>query len=211
VSDPPNYPACVASLEEVANKHELRPENLTRKEEGLLIAPRPTPTQLLSKCRRLHQALRLQALDFLVEAQWTIALYAELGVTVSDAEVRQLFNTVRRREFPTEQDLKRYLAGRGWTLSDELYSLKLNVLAKKVEQKMAAGKQTAGGKQMLTTLAEAGQNATAKTNCRAGYVVQHCKGYKGDTHVPYVTSPAVLMEQVATVAGRPCLERSSCG
>jgi hypothetical protein len=40
--------------------------------------------------------------------------------------------------------------------------------------------------------------------------VQHCRQYTGGK-IPYTTSPAILMEQVSTVAGRLCTDYSACG
>jgi hypothetical protein len=205
VSEPPNYAACVASLESVASKLPLRPPHLTPLAIARNAAPRPTAAKLLSKCRELHQALRLQALNYLVETQWITALDAEQGITATDDEVMHLFKRARVTQFPTEADLQRYLASRRWVLADELYLVKLDVLAKKAEQRLASG-----GKQTFAKFTEAGQRTTARTNCRRGYVVQHCRQYTGGK-IPYTTSPAILMEQVSTVAGRLCTDYSACG
>ena len=191
VSEPPNYAACVARLEAVA----VSPATGR---------PKPTAAQLLSKCRQLYQALRLQALSFLVESKWMIGLYGEEGLKVTDAEVVQLFKRIEAELSPKEE-FQQYLARRRRSLSDELFIVKLDVLRQKAAQKL-----NTGGKQMLAEFTEAGRRWTARTSCRAGYVVQHCKQYTGQS-APSLASPAVLLEQVAGITGRPCINRGACG
>lgn len=190
VSEPANYGACVAHLEAIAAISDAGPA-------------RPTAAQLLKKCRELQQGLKLQALNFLVQSRWLIGLYGEAGLKATDAEAMQLLKRVKAEQFPDEK-LQQYLARRRRSLSDELFVMKLNVLQQKVTQKL-----NAGGQQALAAFAEAGQRWTAKTSCRAGYVVQHCKQYSGQP-TSALPSPAVLLEQIAVITGRPCINRPAC-
>jgi hypothetical protein len=192
-SEPPNEAACVARLEAAA----ASPAGGRSK---------PAAAQLLSKCRLLYQALKRQAAGFLVESQWLIGLDGEEGVTATNGEVMQLFKHVKAEQFPREGELQRYLADNRRNLSDELFILKLDVLRQKTQQKIEAG-----GKRVLAEFTEAGRRLTLKTSCRAGYVVRHCKQYAGPPAPFYHTSPAVLLEQVAAITGRPCVNRLACG
>ena len=167
--------------------------------------PKPAAAQLLSKCRQLYQKLKLQALSYLVESQWIIGLDGEEGVKATDGEVMQLFKQIKAEQFPKEAELQQYLSDTRRSLSDELLVVQLDLLSRKAEQKL-----NAGGTQMLARFTEAGQRWTAKTNCRAGYVVEHCKQYTG-APAPSGPTAAVLMEQVATITGRPCTNREACG
>ncbi len=191
VSEPPNYAACVARLEASAVSPTKR-------------RSKPTAGQLLSKCRQLYQALKQQALNYLVQSQWIIRLYGEEGVKATDGEVMQLFKRTKAEQFPKEGELQQYLARTRRSLADELFVIKLNLLSQKVQQKLSAG-----GKQVLAKFTEAGQRWTAKTDCRAGYVVKHCRQYVGES-TSSTPSPAVLMEQVAVITGRPCINRLAC-
>jgi len=191
VSDPPNYPACVAHLEAA----------IAHAPAG---APKPSGVRLLKKCQQLYQALREQAVSLLVNDQWTLALARELGATASDGEVMQLFKRVRAEEFPTEAELQQYLASRRLSLADELFLLKVNLIAQKMLTKLVSE-----GKQGQARLTEAGQRWTAKTSCRAGYVVQHCKQFTGPRRS---SSPpaSVLMEQVAAIVSGRCTNLAAC-
>jgi len=191
VSEPPNYAGCVSRLEA-----EARPS------KGQI---KPTAAQLLTKCRELYQRIKQQALSFLVDAQWTIGLYAEEGVKATDGEVKQMLDRMKAEQFPQEPALQTYLVGRRRSMADELLYLKINLLSRKMLQKVEAG-----GKPVLAKLTAGGQRWTAKTTCRAGYVVKHCKQYKGE---PSSSTPpaSVLLEQIAVVTGSSCINRPACG
>lgn len=191
VSEPPNYAACAARLEAAASSLSGR--------------SKPTAAQISSKCRQLYQALRLQTLEFLISSHWLMGLYLEEGLTATDAETTKLLNQIKADQFP-EEDLQKYLARRRRSLSDERFIVKLDVLRQKAQRKLEAG-----GKQALAKFTEAGQRWTAKTNCYAGYVVQHCRQYKGSPTIPATASPAVLLEQVAVITGQPCINQPACG
>ncbi len=193
VAEPPNYGVCVARLEATA--------------AGVAtVQPKPTAALLLSKCRQLYQALKLQAVSFLVEAQWIIGLAGEEGLGATSGEVMQLFKEIKVEQFPREGELQKYLASNRRSLADEMFVVKLDVLRRKIQQKL-----NAGGSQMLARFTEAGQRLTAKTSCSAGYVVQHCKQYTGQQPAaPSLPSPAVLLERVAVITGLPCINHLAC-
>jgi foldase protein PrsA len=194
VSEPPNYAACVARLEAVVRSSYKGPS-------------KPTAAQLLSKCRQLHQGLKQQALNYLVQAQWLIDLAGEQGIQATNGEVMKLFNEVKARQFPKKGEFQQYLASNRRSLADELFVMKLDVLQRKIKQKVDTG-----GERMLALFTEAGQRVTAKTSCHAGYVVQHCKQYTGQpASPPSLPSPAVLLEQVAVLTGIPCINHPACG
>jgi hypothetical protein len=188
VSEPPSLAACITRLQAAA----------PTAGKG---APRLSAAQLGGKCRQLNQAMKLQAVGFLVESQWIIALAADEGVKASDQEVKQLFSRIRA-EYPTQAAFQQFLGRNRRSLADELFVVKLDVLREKLSKKL-----TAGGKPMLAKLTDDGQRWTEKTSCRAGYVVAHCKQFKQE--LPH-TSPAVLLEQVAAITGLPCVNLPAC-
>jgi hypothetical protein len=199
VSEPPDYARCVASLEAAAPK----PPGGSRE---LASAPaKQTAAQLLVKCHRLYQAIRFQAAAYLVNARWATGVYADLGITASDADVKRLLAEVKEREFPKPGQFARYLAVNRRSLSDELFVLKLNVLSNKLERKIHAE----GLRPVTRKLSEAGQRWTAKTTCRPGYVVPHCRQFRKVAKTQ--PDPGILLEQVATITGIPCVNREGCG
>jgi hypothetical protein len=193
VSDPPNYPRCVASLEAA---QAASPKKLTHL----------TGLKLLAKCRLLYLQLRTQATAYLVKNAVLTASYREGGVTVSDAEVATAFARYKAETYPTSAQQQRFLAARKLSVADELLIIKMDLLAQKAQAKI-----TTGGKQAFAAFLTAQQRWTTKTTCSAGYVVEDCQNYAGGTQ-PYgaAPSPAILMEQVAAIATGRCTNLAAC-
>lgn len=190
VSDPPNYAGCVARLEEGG-------ANVPRARRRA----QPSGVQLLKKCEQLYEALKGQATAELVRAEWLIGLDREEGVTATDAEVLRYFHQTDGQRFPNEAELREFLARKRESLGDELFLLRLDLLAQKAQKKLSAA-----GTQGFT---EAERRWTARTTCRPGYVVTHCREYKEETSS--TPSAAVLMEQVATLLTGRCTNLAACG
>lgn len=171
VSDPPDYPRCVASLRRFA------------------VAAKPSTAELESKCHELNEALEQQALESLIESQWTINREAELGLKVGPAEIQKAFKRLSAREFPTPAALHKYLALRGWTLSVELVLVQRDVLGTKLLRKLK------GAQALMTYSRESARKDKAETSCRSGYVVESCREYSGPAST--TPSPAILIEQIA--------------
>lgn len=192
VSEPPNYAVCVARLRAAAASQSAE-------------RPKPAAALLLSKCRQLYQVLRLQAISYLVTAHWIIGLDGEEGVKATDDEVMQLFEQTKATQFPKPGQLQEYLASNRRSLADEMFVVKMNLLSQKIQQKIATN-----GKQVLAKIAEAGRRWTAKTSCSVGYVVQHCRQYTGES-ASSLPSASNLLEQVAVITGRRCINTPACG
>jgi hypothetical protein len=188
VSEPPDDQKCVTTLESLAQP-----------------SAKATSSQLARKCRELQPALRDQAMTYLVNAYWTRSVYRDAGITVSEPEVQAFFAQVKKREFPTPAAQATYLSSRGLSLADEMFILKLDLLDQKATQQIESG----GAQQALAKLTRIGQSWTTKTTCSKGYVVRHCKQYT-EQQAPKGTSPAILMEQIATVAGVRCVNQAAC-
>jgi hypothetical protein len=197
VSDPANYPRCVRSLQTTAAT--------AKTSSG---PPTPTSAQLSVKCRQLYEALRQQAAAYVVNAQWVVRVDSEGGATASHAQVMQRLQRVKKAEFDRPGQFERYLASTRRTVADELVVLKLDLLSEKLQAKLGT---TNDKQQLINTLTEAGEAWTGKTSCQPGYVVEHCKQYISTPSRPDSPSPAVLMEQVATIAGHRCNNREACG
>jgi foldase protein PrsA len=130
VPDPPTYKACIAHLEATAPK-------------PIKGQPKPTAAVLKSQCEQLYTTSKQQVLGFLISANWVIGEAAERGVKVTDAEVKKQFNQLRSQQFPTEAALQKFLTSSGYTVSDLLLRVKLQLLSQKITQKVTkeAGKK----------------------------------------------------------------------
>jgi hypothetical protein len=180
VSEPADYPACVASLKAITPiRGERQPQ------------PQPTVAQLMSKCKELYQAIKVEALTFLVSSYSSINFDAAHGVKVSDAEVQQELKRIKAELYPSESQFQQLLVSRRRTLSQELFIVRLDLLQQKIEKKLQSDSP-----RLYAVLLREAKNATASASCHPGYVVEYCRGY--DSPKTYSTStPAVLLEEIA--------------
>jgi hypothetical protein len=192
VSDPPRYSVCVAHLEATAAKAPLK-------------GNQPSSVELLTKCRQLHQALRLQATALLVEIEWILGLAAEEGISASDKEVLAAYSRSNAERFSNRSALSRNQAARKITVSDELLLFRKNVLASKLIAKL----KSHGG---VANFSRLEARWAPKIDCRPGYVVEHCKQFHGAPPASQnQPSAAVLLEQVDGLATGHCRDTSTCG
>jgi hypothetical protein len=145
-------------------------------------------------CHYLYIDVVRQALGELIGALRNIAQAAELGISVSNAEVARKFKKVRAEGFPTEALLARYLSERNSTLSVELFLVRQELVNARLLDHLK-GKGEAAYASMT-------KRSTAKwlqmTRCRAGYVSEGCPGYKE----PAKNEPALsqLIEEIIGIA-----------
>jgi Raf kinase inhibitor-like YbhB/YbcL family protein len=128
-----------------------------------------------------REAVKNQVLGFLITSQWVLAEAAHLGISVSEAEVRQRLHQVTAKQFPKASQLKHYLASIGETEADLLMRVKVELLESKIAQHVTAGKTASTEPRLLLSDFQKSFDARwrARTSCRAGYVMEDCKQYKG--------------------------------
>ncbi len=166
VSEPANYPRCEAAVRTVA------PRTFTGK-------AKLSSAQISTRCHQLYQAFKEQALNLLISIEWTVAEAAEKGIHVSNAEVKREFVQFRKRPYPTEAELKKFLSERRWTLSDVLYQLKRNILVRRILPIFKAKVDRVGTdlKTYAKFVLQRFRRLIARTSCTPGYVVSNCKEY----------------------------------
>lgn len=193
VSDPPNYSACVSHLQAAAAGNPRASARLT-------------PTNLLTKCRQINLALKVQATSYLLQAQQLIAAFRDEGITANENETQQLLNKIKAEQYPTQAALQQYLTSKHQTLAD----LRLVILLDVLRQKQAS-RVLAQGKQAIYRFVADERRWIARTKCSAGYVVQNCAQFKGEQTYPGGLSPAILMERVAALVTGRCTNLAACG
>jgi hypothetical protein len=175
VTEPANYPACVASLARRTPIPGLgRPQ------------PQPTTAQLTTRCEEIYREFRKSALTYLISAYWTQAFAAAHGIAVSEAEAQQRLKRLDAELYPTEEKYRQYLYNHTQTLRQALFELKVEMIHQKLDDKLTGGD--------LRLIAEVRQ-AAANAECRPGYVVENCRGYHPSSEKGPVGS--VLLEEIA--------------
>jgi hypothetical protein len=132
-----------------------------------------------SKPGARYQAAKAEVLGFLISADWLIGESSSLGVRLSDEEVKKQLIEEKLAAFPQPAKFKAYLQSSGETVSDLLLNLKVHLLGQKLEQRALKGKSEAAKQKAFAAFVKAFRKKwTAKTECRAGYVVEDCRQYK---------------------------------
>lgn len=123
VPEPPDFTACIQHLEATEKSKQTN------------------PSQLKSQCQNEYEAYKTQVLDFLISSQWVLGEAQEEGIKVSNAEARKEFETLKKAQFPKESQYQAYLARSGETEADLLRRVKLQLLARKIEEKVTKSAQ----------------------------------------------------------------------
>jgi hypothetical protein len=159
-TEPPNYPACVASLKKLTPiPGEGPPQH------------QPTPTQLLGKCQEIHHLIRLQTLEYLIDAFWSEQFDAAHGMRVTNTEVRNALQRNTKETYPKPGQFARALTENHRTYADELFKIKTILLNEKILHRASTGPTAA------TFKAETEQTSLHAT-CEPGYTVEHCQGHQ---------------------------------
>jgi parvulin-like peptidyl-prolyl isomerase len=127
VPDAPEYTNCVAEKRKSAPKPG----------KG---QPKTTDEQLKAQCKQEYEALRDQVIQLLTSFQWIEGEAEEMGIKVSDAEVKKSFNEQKKQSFPKEADYQKFLKDYGQTEEDILQRVKLDLLSNKIRDKVIKGK-----------------------------------------------------------------------
>src|SRR5215210_5762529 len=82
--------------------------------------PKVTDGQLKSQCKQEYEALRDQVLQLLISFEWIEGEAKQMGVKVTDAEVKKAFDKQRKQAFPKDADFQKFLKDSGQTEEDIL-------------------------------------------------------------------------------------------
>jgi foldase protein PrsA len=132
VPKPPDFADCVAA------KRKAQPAPAKGK-KGKEAAQAKTDAQLKEECRREYQDLRDRALSLLISQRWIEGEAEELGVSVTDAEVKKSFEEQRKRSFPKEADFRKWLTESGQSEEDILQRVRYDLLQTKISDRMSKG------------------------------------------------------------------------
>lgn len=122
IPDPPNYTECVAAL--------------TRQARSVRGQRVPSESALRAQCRQLDTQIRQQTLALLIQAIWFDKEAEDLGIDVTDADVRRLLEETKRSSFPRRGDYERFLRQTGMSNEDVLFRLRIQRLGEDISRKV---------------------------------------------------------------------------
>jgi hypothetical protein len=185
VSEPPNYPRCVVTLERAATKSPLG-------------HAREDSSELLTKCRQLNEAVEEYAVSYLVQTQQVLHIARELDISPTAAQVTQRFKQVKAQTYNTPRALSAYLASSHTTVPNLLLEAKLDLIGEAYLAKV---------KSHAEYIAQ--QNRWIKrTTCKARYAVEGCSDAR--TTPASIPPPSILLKQVAATITGSCADRRAC-
>ena len=100
----------------------------TWKRGGLRQAPEPGDAQF--------EQIKEAAINDLLDQAWLTGEAAELGVTATDREIDNEFQTIRQDQFPSEAAFNRFLEDSNFTEEEVLDRVRLQVLSRKIEEQI---------------------------------------------------------------------------
>jgi len=158
IPDPPGYEGCIAY------------SRTTSTAGGKL-----RTTQLRRECRNQYSVLQHQILEILITTNWLTTEGARVGIRVTDAEARRVLH----EKFKTKAAVQRFLTFTGEKEDDEVFLLKRTMLADRMAASFRGqGRSSAQAeKAQIAFFTQLVKKWTAKTSCRAGYVVSQCRQY----------------------------------
>jgi hypothetical protein len=92
---------------------------------------------LRRRCRRRYQAMRTQAMVFLVQSAWTRQEAAARGIAVAPRRVRRELRSQRQQSFNSAREFRRFLRRSGMTLADILYRIRVDLLQTRIVEQVA--------------------------------------------------------------------------
>ena len=124
---PPRFTECIAQ------KRKITPKPAKGQ-------PKVTDSQLKAQCKQEYDSLRDQVLQLLISFKWIEGEAKEMGVKVTDAEVKKSFDKQRKQAFPKDADFQKFLKDSGQTEADILKRVRLDALSNKIREKVTKGK-----------------------------------------------------------------------
>ena len=127
VPKPPKFTECIAQ------KRKTTPKPAKGQ-------PKVTDSQLKAQCKQEYDSLRDQVLQLLISFKWIEGEAKEMGVKVTDAEVKKSFDKQKKQAFPKDADFQKFLKDSGQTEADILKRVRLDTLSNKIRDKVTKGK-----------------------------------------------------------------------
>jgi foldase protein PrsA len=127
VPDAPEFTKCVE------NKKKTAPKPAKGQ-------PKTTDQQYKDQCKQEYEQLRDQVLQLLTSFEWIEGEAEEMGITVTDAEVKKSFEQQKKQSFPKDEDYQKFLKDYGQTEQDVMQRVKLDLLSNKIRDKVIKGK-----------------------------------------------------------------------
>jgi foldase protein PrsA len=86
-----------------------------------------------------YDALKEQALSDLLLGRWVEGEAEELGITVTDSEIDQQLDQIKKQNFENEKEFRRFLDQSGFTEEDAMERVRLSLLSQRLQEDALSG------------------------------------------------------------------------
>jgi hypothetical protein len=166
---PPDYSACIAFLA-------TRPYLI---ESG---TPKASKAQLKARCAQHYAEIKQKVINYMIAYRWVGGELARRGLKVSEGEVQKAIKQFEVKNF-RGHEFQNYMAYSHLSRTDLHFIIQYTVMGTKLLREGFG--RTASSPQVHTReLASFTQRWTARTSCKASYLVPGCREYRGTEKPP---------------------------
>jgi hypothetical protein len=117
-----------------------------------------------------------ESMAFLIAGDWVLAEARDLGIHLSEVEVRHNFDRIRAQQFHTRREFRAFLRSSGQTIADLVFRTRLNLTSERIQRHFLSGHADARSKAEALARFIAGfkRKWKAQTYCAAAYAVNDC-------------------------------------
>jgi foldase protein PrsA len=121
-------------------------------------------------------AVKQEVMGFLISSDWVLGEARDLGVHVTEAEVRHRFDHIRDQQFHTRREFHAFLRASGETLGDLVFRVRLNLTSIRIQRHIVAGHHGTRSKEraLETFVVNFKRKWQARTACASQYAVPDC-------------------------------------
>ncbi|MCW3056106.1 MAG: peptidylprolyl isomerase [Solirubrobacterales bacterium] len=121
-------------------------------------------------------AVKQEVMSFLISSNWVLGEAQDLGLHVTEAEVRHSFDHIRDQQFHTRREFHAFLRASGETLGDLVFRLRLNLTSVRIQRHIVAGHHGTRSKEraLETFVVNFKRKWQAQTSCASQFAVPDC-------------------------------------
>jgi hypothetical protein len=122
-----------------------------------------------------------EVMPFLISSDWVQGEAADMGISVTPAEVKKNFDRIRATQFHKPREFRAFLRKSGQTVEDLLYRVELNMLSERIQKRVVAGHHgSASQERALSQFVKAFKAKwEPQTYCASEYDVKDCGHVEG--------------------------------
>ena len=121
-----------------------------------------------------------RVLAFLITSSWMLGEGSARHISISQAEAQKRLRELKRRDFPKQGQLQRYLTSSKQTTGDFLSRVRVELIKQRIAREVAGTASGTSAREKLVSFQQSFHDHwKLLTVCLPGYVMEDCKQYRG--------------------------------